>query len=213
MTSMVFLTMGAAVIRWEQKAVAYREGLKVVVNGEEIKFDAQPMIVEPGWIMCQLEPVVKKMGWLVSWDDPNSTLKIVSMDYSIASVLNPDSVYTSAFLKHSESWEASSNLVADLITQFQKNPNNQQIKDQLLNALGDLWHYSEVMLGIKPTPKFEAAHKYLVMAMEETKAAVEDCRLWVKTLDSEAGKNGIGHLDRKELYLGECLTQLKLLIK
>lgn len=87
LTAIVFLTVGAVAVRYETKAVAYREGLKVTVNGEEVAFDETPMIVDPGWIMCQLEPVVKKMGGLVKWDDETSTLKITSMEYYLESIL------------------------------------------------------------------------------------------------------------------------------
>jgi hypothetical protein len=64
--------------RAETKTVYYRQGLKVLVNGEEVKFEANPFIVDPGWIMVQLEPVVRKMGGIAKWDDNASTLSITT---------------------------------------------------------------------------------------------------------------------------------------
>ena len=208
LTSIVFLTCSAVVVRWENKAVAYREGLKVTVNGQEVVFDETPMIVNPGWIMCQLEPVVKQMGWSVTWDDPNSTLKI-TRPYTAT---DPSLGYLDRIQVDFALWESTSNRVSNLVTQYDMNP-TVQLREQLLDAMTDLWYYSDEVLANKPSPEFETAHRYLVLAMQETIESVKDVSRWLGSANPQDAKNGVTHLDNKELYLEMYLKQLKLVVK
>lgn len=205
LTVIVFLTMSAVMVRYATVDVAYREGLKVAVNGEEVAFDETPMVVNPGWIMCQLEPVVKKMGWNVSWDDSNSTLKItkpytVTFDYL-------DEVQIDLAL-----WESASNKVGDLVEEYDRSP-TVGLKDRLIDAMTDLWYYSEVLMSNKPTPEFNVAHSYLVLAMQETIASIEDTSRWLGSNNPQDAKNGLAHLNNKKMYLEMYLKELKSVVK
>ncbi len=160
LTSIVFLTMGAAVVRWETKTVAYREGLKVTVNGEQVAFDLEPMILNPGWILCQLEPVVKKMGWVVKWDDASSTLKIGD-DYD----KYDDEAYVWLVDLWLSDWRESASAVVAAIQKFEKSTSDKTLVASLLDALEVMWINSDRLLGIKPTPKYKDTHTYLVQAV------------------------------------------------
>lgn len=62
--------------RPQSKTVYYRDDLKVFVNDRLVLFDAQPFIVDPGWIMVPVEFVAKELGASMNWDDTTSTFAI-----------------------------------------------------------------------------------------------------------------------------------------
>jgi hypothetical protein len=206
LTSTVFLTCSAAIVKWETKTVAYREGLKVAVNGEEVMFDEVPMIVNPGWIMCQLEPVVKKMGWIIQWDDPNSSFNIMSSDY----IFYGENADALNYLKEVRAalaiWEEVSLKAANSLDEYSR---NKSLKDKCLDALEEYWHSSETLSIITPPEELSSIHKYLESAMTEAKNGVEDSRMYVKTGDPIAGRDGAAHFDRKAILLREYLKQLE----
>jgi hypothetical protein len=204
-----------AQIRTETKAVYYRPGLKVIVNGQEVKFDVESFIVEPGWIMVQLEPVVRKMGWLVKWDDAGSTFDIYTSSYVPVSTERNDLQYLKELEAAMPTLQTANTAVGIDFSVLADDPMmlyNKVMVDAFMQDLDDLWRAAEDVLKIKPTPKYETVHSYEVKSMVEIQAAVEGSRRLLTNKDITAVDDVIGHLNRANLYqkaAGEELVKVR----